>query len=259
MSGIEIKNLTVAYGEKTVFDGFNAHFAANKISVVLGGSGVGKTTLLNAVAGLIKYNGSIDGAEDGTSYIFQKDRLLPMISVYKNLDLVLKAVCKDKNERRQRIENMLEMLGVEQHMRKLPTQLSGGEAQRVAMARAFLYPSDILLLDEPFKALDTALKSRLLCEFSDIVEKQHRTVIFVTHAIDECLLAADDYYVLSQQSESGAGIALSGSIDIPKRERKLSDEALINVRAELLASLENSSDSIAYNDMENVSNTSAQN
>lgn len=259
MSGIDIKNLTVAYGEKKVFDGFNAHFAANKTSVILGGSGVGKTTLLNAVAGLIKYNGSIDGAEGGTSYIFQKDRLLPMISVYKNLDVILKSVCKDRNERRQRIESMLKMLGIEQHMRKLPTQLSGGEVQRVAMARAFLYPSDILLLDEPFKALDTALKSRLLYEFADIVDRQNRTVIFVTHAIDECLLAADDYYVLSQQSNTGADIALSGSIDIPKRERKLSDESLISVRADLLAALEIAPGNIAHNDTENVTDSDAQN
>ena len=87
MSDITVKNFTCGYGEKTVFQDFDIAFKENKINVVLGGSGVRKTTLLNAIAGIKDYSGEIYGVEGGVSYIFQKDRLIPSISVYKNLDL----------------------------------------------------------------------------------------------------------------------------------------------------------------------------
>ncbi|MEG2274022.1 MAG: ATP-binding cassette domain-containing protein [Clostridia bacterium] len=155
------KNLTVKYGEKVIFENLNIEFAKDKINVILGSSGVGKTTLLNVLAGLKEFDGTLEGADGNVSYIFQKDRLIPTISVYKNLDLVLKAKIADRHERKKRIIDMLEMLEISDLIDILPTKISGGQAQRVALARAFLFPSKILLMDEPFRALDTALKSRL--------------------------------------------------------------------------------------------------
>lgn len=234
MSDVCVKDLKVRYGEKTVFDGFDISFAHNKISVILGESGVGKTTLLNCVAGLTECDGRIDGVDGEISYIFQKDRLIPTISVYKNLDLVLKSVFKDKKERKARIEKFAEIAEIEDVLSSLPTQISGGEAQRVAMARAFAYPSKVLLLDEPFKALDTALKSRLIKQLIRLNEIEPRTVIFVTHAIDECLLCADDYFVFSSNP---VRISLTGSITTDKCGRKLTDADLDGVRCELLNAL----------------------
>ena len=231
MSGIDIRNLTVRYGDKTVFDNFSAHFEEGKINVLLGGSGVGKSTLLNAVASLIPYEGNIVREGNDVSYIFQNERLVKEISVYKNLELVLKANVKDRAERKRRILQMAETLEISDVVKKLPTQLSGGQAQRVAMARAYLYDADVLLLDEPFKALDTALKSRLIGQLLSLNAMLPRTVLFVTHAIDECLLTADNYYVLSG---SPADISLCGSIASDKAERKLSDPDLAKVRDILL-------------------------
>ncbi len=234
MSGVTIKNLSVAYGDKRIFDDFNIEFQDGKISVVLGGSGVGKTTLLNAVASLCEYSGEISGTQEGLSFIFQKDRLIPSISVYKNLDLILRAKISNKHERREKIENMLKLLEVFDQIKKLPTELSGGQIQRVAMARAFLYPAPVLLMDEPFKALDTALKSRLLEQFVELNEKEKKTVIFVTHAIDECLLTADLFIVLGG---SPAKIVESGSIISDKKERKLTDDESSKIRLKLLGAL----------------------
>lgn len=231
MSGVTVKNLNVAYGEKVVFDGLDLTFEEGKINVILGGSGVGKTTLLNAVAGLVPYGGEIIGAEDGVSFIFQKDRLIPSISVYKNLDLVLKTVFKDKHERAEKINNMLAALEISDQADKLPTELSGGQAQRAAMARAFLFPSKVLLMDEPFKALDTALKAKLLKVFVELNEQNPRTVIFVTHAIDECLLTADRAVVLDG---TPAKCVYDTSIDSKKLSRSLADEELNEVRLNLL-------------------------
>ncbi len=234
MSDIRVKNLTCSYEQKTIFDNFDVTFEQGKINVILGGSGVGKTTLLNAIAGIKSYEGQIEGCEGGVSYIFQKDRLIPSISVYKNLDLILKGVVKDKAERKRMIEQTAVDLEISDVLKSLPSEISGGQAQRVSMARAFLYPSDVMLLDEPFKALDTALKTRLIKQFAALQEKKNKTVVFVTHAIDECLLLADDYFVFD---DAPVKIVLQGKINSKKSERKLTDKALEETRNSLLQAI----------------------
>lgn len=234
MRDICVKNLTCEYEQKTIFDNFDVTFEQGKINVILGGSGVGKTTLLNAIAGIKSYEGQIEGCEGGVSYIFQKDRLIPSISVYKNLDLILKGVVKDKAERKRMIEQTAVDLEISDVLKSLPSEISGGQAQRVSMARAFLYPSDVMLLDEPFKALDTALKTRLIKQFAALQEKKNKTVVFVTHAIDECLLLADDYFVFD---DAPVKIVLQGKINSKKSERILTDKALEETRNLLLQAI----------------------
>ena len=238
MSDLTVKNLGVRYDDKVIFDGFDISLEEGKISVILGGSGVGKTTLLNAIAGLKDHTGDVDLGGEGISYIFQKDRLIPTISVYKNLDLILRTQIKDKHERREKIESMLSLLEIEDIQNKLPTEISGGQAQRVAMARAYLYSSKVLLLDEPFKALDTALKQRLLKALVELNEKSPRTIVFVTHLIDECLLTADEYFVLGKREEQETvEVVESGKIESDKKNRTLADKDLALVREKLLKAL----------------------
>lgn len=234
MKDIIIKNFSCSYEQKTIFQNFDVTFEQGKINVVLGGSGVGKTTLLNAMASLKSYEGSIEGCEGGVSYIFQKDRLITSISVYKNLDLILKAVVKDKRERKEMIESTAEALEISDVLKSLPREISGGQAQRASMARAFLFPSDVLLLDEPFKALDTSLKARLINKFVVLQRQSKKTVVFVTHAIDECLLCADDYFVFAANPVQ---VVLKGSILSEKQERKLTDKNLEDTRNQLLKAL----------------------
>lgn len=234
MKDIIIKNFSCSYEQKTIFQNFDVTFEQGKINVVLGGSGVGKTTLLNAMASLKSYEGSIEGCEGGVSYIFQKDRLIPSISVYKNLDLILKAVVKDKREREEMIESTAEALEISDVLKSLPSEISGGQAQRASMARAFLYPSDVLLLDEPFKALDTSLKARLINKFVALQRQSKKTVVFVTHAIDECLLCADNYFVFAANPVE---VVLKGSILSEKQDRKLTDKNLEDTRNQLLKAL----------------------
>lgn len=234
MKDIIIKNFSCSYEQKTIFQNFDVTFEQGKINVVLGGSGIGKTTLLNAMAALKSYDGSIEGCEGGVSYIFQKDRLIPSISVYKNLDLVLKAVVKDKRVRKETIESTSEALEISDVLNSLPSEISGGQAQRASMARAFLFPSDVLLLDEPFKALDTSLKARLINKFVALQRQSKKTVVFVTHAIDECLLCADNYFVFAANPVE---VVLKGSILSEKQERKLTDKNLEDTRNQLLKAL----------------------
>lgn len=234
MKDIIIKNFSCSYEQKTIFQNFDVTFEQGKINVVLGGSGIGKTTLLNAMASLKSYDGSIEGCEGGVSYIFQKDRLIPSISVYKNLDLVLKAVVKDKRVRKETIESTAETLEISDVLNSFPSEISGGQAQRASMARAFLFPSDVLLLDEPFKALDTSLKARLINKFVALQRQSKKTVVFVTHAIDECLLCADNYFVFAANPVE---VVLKGSILSEKQERKLTDKNLEDTRNQLLKAL----------------------
>ena len=234
MKDIIIKNFSCSYEQKTIFRNFDVTFEQGKINVVLGGSGIGKTTLLNAMASLKSYDGSIEGCEGGVSYIFQKDRLIPSISVYKNLDLVLKAVVKDKRVRKETIESTAEALEISDVLNSLPSEISGGQAQRASMARAFLFPSDVLVLDEPFKALDTSLKARLINKFVALQRQSKKTVVFVTHAIDECLLCADNYFVFAANPVE---VVLKGSILSEKQERKLTDKNLEDTRNQLLKAL----------------------
>ena len=235
MKDILVKNLSVSYGDQVVFDSFNAVFEGGKINVILGGSGVGKSTLLSAIAGLVPHSGEVVGVEGGISFIFQKDRLIPSISVFKNLDLTLKGVVKDKTERKKMIEDMLSVLEISDCRDKRPTEISGGQAQRVALARAFLFPSEVVLMDEPFKALDTALKHRLFDWLLKLEKRSQKTIVFVTHAIDECLLASDNYMVIAG---SPAEIVLEGKILSDKENRKLTDEEFVKIRQGILKTLE---------------------
>ena len=230
---VVIKNLNVSYGDKVIFDDFCYEFKENEITCLLGKSAVGKSTLLNALANLVPYEGEI--VVGTISYIFQEDRLVPNLSIGKNLELVLKSVIKDKAERKARVKDMLkkvELLGEEKSIKK---ELSGGMAHRVNIARAFLYPSDVLLLDEPFKGLDPSTKNHLIKTFLKLYEEEKRTVVFVTHAIDEALLLADRVVMIK---DSPVTVADEIEITLPKSERALSDDALAGIRKKLLSCYE---------------------
>ena len=232
---INIKNLNIKYGQNPIFENFNLSIKENKITCILGESGVGKTTLLNAIANTIEYSGIIENIKK-ISFIFQEDRLIPHISVYKNLELVLLNDFKDKKIRRQKIEEILDIVELKSIINNFPNSLSGGMKSRVSMARGFLYPADILLMDEAFKGLDPALKSRLISAFYKLYCNNNRTCIFVTHSIDEALLLADDIIVLKG---SPAKIIFSSTINIPQEERSLQNNNLNIYRKQLLDALLN--------------------
>ncbi|MBQ8684970.1 MAG: ABC transporter ATP-binding protein [Clostridia bacterium] len=176
------------YGEKTVFDGLEMEITEGEISCVLGPSGVGKTTLLNMLAGLTEYEGEIAGEYDGVGYIFQEPRLLPYLSVEENL---LYAGAK-----KEELDGVLEMIGLAAYKDKRPRSLSGGEKQRVSFARAFLSGAELILLDEPFSSLDIALKMKLYEVFASLWQEKKRTAVMVTHDIEEALALADRVVVI---------------------------------------------------------------
>ena len=179
---IELKNITKKYGSLTVYENFNLSLEEGKITCILGESGSGKTTLLNMLAGLTPYEGEIS-QKPACSYIFQQP-----LTVRGNLKLV----CKDKN----RVEEMLLAVGLSDKAGAYPAQLSGGQAQRVSIARAFLYPSSLILMDEPFSSLDLALKLKISALFLELWKRERRTAVFVTHDSDEAAMLSNRVLVL---------------------------------------------------------------
>lgn len=183
---INIENLTVNYGEKVVYDGLNLQIEDDKITCILGESGCGKTTLLNAVAGIVKYGGSI--SQVVPAYVFQSPRLMPGVTVIKNLTVTGASEA-------EAIE-MLDRVGLSGRWLDYPKTLSGGEAQRVALCRAFLYRSDCLLMDEPFSSLDIRTKLSVMEIFLKLHAESSRCTLFVTHDVDEAVFLADRIIVM---------------------------------------------------------------
>ena len=140
------------------------------------------------------------------SYIFQQPRLVPALTVEGNLKLV----CKDE----KKIADMLSRLELADKRKAYPAELSGGQAQRVSIARAFLYPSDIILMDEPFASLDTALKLRLIDVFFDLWKEEPRTALFVTHDVEEAYILSHRAVVLER---GRAAADLADASPVPRR------------------------------------------
>jgi len=186
-----VKNLNKSFGDNKVLVNLNLNFEKNKITVVTGPSGCGKTTLLNIISGIEKPDsGEVILKDHSISFIFQEDRLIPDLTVYKNIEFVLKSTLTPL-ESKPIIEKYLELVKLTEAKDKYPEQLSGGMKRRVAVARAFAYRSDLLIMDEPFKGLDDKLKKEIVDEFLRIYNQDKRTVILVTHDMDEAVFLGD--------------------------------------------------------------------
>lgn len=190
MENVKIKSLTKKYGEKIVLDKLDLEIPSKKITALLGGSGVGKTTLLNILAGHITdFCGKISNLPKKSSYVFQNDRLVPNLTVKENLLLVK----KDAD-----VDFWLEKVGLKDAGDLYPYQLSKGMAKRVNLARAFAYGAEFMLLDEPFSNLDIVLHKSLVELFYKLQKENGVTAVIVTHDLDECLTLADKTVVLTK-------------------------------------------------------------
>lgn len=181
-----IKNLCISYGDNQVYKNFNLQTDDNGVTCILGESGCGKTTLLNAIIGTVKYSGEI--SKINCSCVFQSHRLVPSLTVGGNLTLIGASQLQAKE--------MLNKVGLGDRFNDYPLNLSGGEKQRVALCRAFLYPADMVLMDEPFSSLDLKTKLSVMDLFKQMQSKSGRGALFVTHDVDEACYLSDRIIVL---------------------------------------------------------------
>jgi len=212
---IEIQDATKIYEKPSGFRSSKESFTAlDHISLqiekgeficLLGPSGCGKTTLMNSIAGfetLTEGSITIDGQKvkaPSEKYvtIFQNYGLLPWRTVEKNVELGLETLKVPKQERKQIAMKYLQLVGLESFAKRHPAQLSGGQQQRVAIARGLAVDPEILFMDEPFGALDAITRYKLQDDLLHITKSQNKTVIFVTHDIDEAVFLADKIVVMS--------------------------------------------------------------
>lgn len=188
---MEIKHVSKSFGNVKVLDDVSFSVEQGSITCILGESGAGKTTLLQAISSLVPFEGKIENVGE-LSYIFQSPRLLPNLTVRQNLELVL------PKEKWGEISTMLSLVSLSDKECAYPNTLSGGQAQRVSIARAFLYPADTILMDEPFSSLDLSLKIKLIDLFVSLWKRDKKTVLFVTHDVEEATMLAQKVIILKK-------------------------------------------------------------
>ncbi|MHC6204057.1 ABC transporter ATP-binding protein [Breznakiellaceae bacterium SP9] len=203
----QIKNSLGKKERLTVLDGFDLAIQEGEFLSLLGPSGCGKSTFLNILAGLDDYDAGeilvdskpLEKHSFNRGFVFQGYALLPWRTVIRNLEVGLEIRKIPRKERRKIARRYLELVGLSAFENRYPHQLSGGMRQRVAIARVLAYQPDLLLMDEPFAALDAQTRETLQLELLRIWDADKKTIIFVTHSIDEAILLSDRVAFMSSQ------------------------------------------------------------
>ena len=208
---IVVSSLSVSFaaehGEVHALDNVNMTVNNREFVCLMGPSGCGKTTVLNAVAGLLKPTSgrievggrNVTGTGADRAVVFQDDAVFPWMTVEENIGFSTRVTGKSRDETRQIVDHYVELVGLQQFRKAWPRELSGGMRKRVDLARCFASDARVLLLDEPFGALDIMTKEYLQEELIQIWLKEPRTILFVTHDIEEALFLGDRVFLMTQR------------------------------------------------------------
>lgn len=211
MDAIELRGVSRSFDigdtRLTALQGASLHVAEREIVAIVGSNGCGKSTLLRIVGGLLPadagsvlhFGASVEGVDPRVGLVFQEPRLLPWRDVLANVAFPLELAGIDRSTREARARETLELTGLHAFTEAYPDQLSGGMAQRAALARALAPHPDVLLLDEPFSALDAMTRERLDDELLSLWGHTGTTIVLVTHSISEAVFISDRVLVMSQR------------------------------------------------------------
>ena len=211
----------------TSSSGSNLAVAHGETVAILGASGCGKSTLLRCIAGLVPLDGGDVTVDGNVGFVFQEPRLMPWLTVERNV-----AFAARDDVERSRVREVLALVGLTNAAQLLPKELSGGMAQRAALARSLVRSPQILLLDEPLSALDALLRIELQTAIARIVSETRCTALLVTHDVDEALYLADRILVLA-----GTPAETALEIAVPERARRSRYAEHSHERAQLLTAL----------------------
>lgn len=247
---VEIKDVRKVFntsrGETVALNGFNLNVSENEFICVVGPSGCGKSTILNILAGLDKASSGsiyvdgeiIDGPSPERGVVFQQYALFPWLTVKKNVEFGLKLKKLSKQEVSDTADHYIKMVGLEDFKNSLPKELSGGMKQRVAIARAYAMKPKLLLMDEPFGALDAQTRTQLQSELLHTWQEEKKTCFFITHDVDEAVILAQRVIIMSARP---GRIKMIVDIDIPyprDQETKMT-ERFIELKNEIWAQVYN--------------------
>lgn len=224
---IDIRDVTISFdtprGEYVAVKDISLSIKKGEIVALIGHSGCGKSTLMNSISGMVSPTRGqvmandkiVKGPGPDRGIVFQNYSLLPWLTVYENIYEAVDSVMKSlsKAEKKELVENNLKMVKLWDHKDKLPRQLSGGMKQRTAIARAFAINPSILLLDEPFGALDAFTKGDMQIELLKLwnLDNRNKTIVIVTHDIDEAIFLSDKVVVLN----NGPASTIKEIVDVP--------------------------------------------
>ncbi|ODR26139.1 ABC transporter ATP-binding protein [Mycolicibacterium porcinum] len=228
---VEVHGLTRAFGEQQVLENLELQIADGEFVAMLGRSGSGKSTLLRVLAGLDDQVAGSVRVPRSRAVVFQNPRLLPWRRALANVTFALPDAGPDAPSRTARGQAALDEVGLTDKSKAWPLSLSGGEAQRVSLARALVREPDLLLLDEPFGALDALTRLKMYGLLHELWSRRHMAVLHVTHDVDEAILLADRVVVLS-----GGRVSLDRRVELPF-PRSRSDDGFDELRRALLAEL----------------------
>ena len=236
---LTLENVSHSYGNVAVLKDLNLNVTPGEIVVLVGPSGCGKTTILNLLSGHINPTSGTIHREGIIRTVYQHDGLFPWLTVSENISMGLRSTSGNESIEKE-LSELVELIRLEGFENYYPHQLSGGMRQRVELARVLAGESDILLMDEPFSALDYQTRLRMRNELIRLLEQRPRTVVFVTHDIEEAAQLADRVLVLSNRP---ATICRELNIKAQK-PRGLTDPAVIAAMEEILTELGLNTDSI---------------
>jgi sulfonate transport system ATP-binding protein len=222
---VRAAQLVRRYGDRTVLEALDLEIRRGEFLALLGKSGCGKTTLLRALAGLDPIDGGTLSKPEKSTVVFQEHRLLPWWRVWRNVGIGL-----PRSSARARAQSALEEVGLDKHADAWPVTLSGGEAQRVALARALVREPELLLLDEPFAALDALTRIRMHGLVRDLTARHRPAVLLVTHDVDEAILLADRVLTMREGR-------IAAEHPVPAGARDRGAAAFAGLRATLLGEL----------------------
>jgi ABC-type nitrate/sulfonate/bicarbonate transport system ATPase subunit len=248
---LELRGVTKTFDPVTALAGFDAAVAPGEFVTVVGPSGCGKSTLFNIVAGLeepdaggiLRFEGRSCHAADllgRVSFMPQRDLLLPWRNVIDNAVLALEVEGVPRKDARAKALRMLPEFGLAGFESQYPHQLSGGMRQRVALMRTFLFERDLMLLDEPFGALDALTRAMMQRWLLDVWQKYRRTILFITHDVDEAIFLGDRVLVMTARPGS---VKLEQIVDLPRPRRPeiVTSPEFIRLKRTLLDAIEEES------------------
>lgn len=201
-SKIRIENISKSFDGDKIIDNISIDVREGELVSILGPSGCGKSTIFNIIAGLLKQDSGKVDVNGKLSYMYQKDLLLPYKTIIDNVSLPLVLRKEKKSKAREEVRQYFKVFGLEGYEDKYPKELSGGMRQRANFMRTYVNSNDIMLLDEPFGALDSITKSSMQKWLLDIRKKVTSTILLITHDIEEAILLSDRIYVISNKPSS---------------------------------------------------------
>jgi ABC-type nitrate/sulfonate/bicarbonate transport system ATPase subunit len=224
-ASVECRHVEKWFGELNVLADVDFSIEPGAFVSVLGPSGCGKTTLMRAIGGLVSVdegeilvNGApVSGPPPEAAVVFQQFGLMPWKTIYDNVAFGLRVKGVGKRELEQRVRHFIELVHLNGFEESFPYQVSGGMQQRAGLARALAVEPQLLLMDEPFASVDAMTREVLHDELLQIWERDRKTVVFITHSIDEAIVLSDDIFVMSR---SPATVVARIPVDIPRPRRE---------------------------------------